>query len=101
MPILALSLSLAGHGFAAIDASSGSPAGSRSSANLAAFLFGVIGILLFIFFMVVVLTMVSRALRRKRAATPNDPTDVTVDAWSEAGKRYGKRKGRRGRSEPS
>lgn len=99
MAFLAPILSLANLGFAAVDASTRPEIGaSKESASLAAFLFGVVGLLLFIFFTVIVLTTVSRAIRRKRAAEANAPTDISVDAWSEAGKRLGKPTQRRGRT---
>ena len=92
-----ITLTSATLGFAILHASTSSPAANaREPASLAAFLFGVIGLLLFIFFTVVLLTTVSRALRRKRENTPSEPTDTSVDAWAEAGKRFGKAKPGRG-----
>ena len=73
-------------GFAILHATAGRPVEMRESASLATFLFGVIGVLLILFFAVVLLTTVSRALRRKQAMK-NEPTDMSVDAWEEAGKR--------------
>jgi hypothetical protein len=63
---------------------------ARESAGRATFLFAVLGILLFLFFTVVLLIAVSRALRRKRRDQASEPTDISVDAWSEAGKRLGR-----------
>lgn len=68
---------------------------TRDDASVATFLFGVVGMLLFIFFAVVVITSISRAMRRKQAE-PTEPTDVSVDAWTEAGKRFGKKPRRKG-----
>lgn len=59
----------------------------RQSASHAAFLFAVLGILLAIFFAIILLTTVSRAFRRKKREQEREPTDVSVDAWTEAGKR--------------
>lgn len=98
MPAFATTFGLVTVGIAALNASAKVPTpGSRESANVATFLFAVIGILLFLFFTVVLLITVSRAIRRKRAAEPDQRTDVSVDAWSEAGKRYGRPRERRGR----
>jgi hypothetical protein len=84
-------------GFAVLHASTDLPSPeARESAGLATFLFGVLGLLLAIFFLVVLLSTMSRALRRKRnESVLSEPTDTSVDPWSEAGKRLGRAKSRR------
>jgi hypothetical protein len=98
MPSTTLVLSCLTVGFAVLNVSSrGTGPSVDESTGVAWYLFGVIGVLLITFWAVVTITTVSRAIRRRSAerAGANAPTDVSVDPWTEAGKRFGRKPPRR------
>jgi len=75
-------------GIAMIDASA-TAGDQKESAGSAAYLFAVVGVLLIVFWSVVMITTITRGIRRRQRenAASSEPTDLSVDAWSEAGKR--------------